>query len=329
MFDTRRREFIFVLGGAAAAWPLAARAQQPAMPVIGFLNGQSPGPFAHLLVGFHRGLNQTGFVEGRNVVIEYHWAEGHEDRMTMSAAELVRRRVAVIVATGGAHHVAKAATTTIPIVCTIGAADPVRDGLVGSINRPGGNLTGASVFSAELEAKRVELLVELVPNAMLIGLLLDPNFSDTHAQAAQTEAACHALGREIRVVTATSESEIEAAFTALVEARVGALAVAANPFLNSRRRQVVALAERHAIPAIYEYREAPEIGGLISYGPSVPDVYRQVGVYAGRILNGEKPADLPVVQPSKFELVINLRPAKALGLEIPPALLARADEVME
>jgi putative tryptophan/tyrosine transport system substrate-binding protein len=322
-----RRKFLATLGSAAAAWPLAGRAQQP-MPVIGFLNGQSPGPFAHLLAGFHRGLNQTGFVEGRNIAIEYRWAEGHTDRMVAMAADLVRRGVAVIVATGGAHHVAKAATTTIPIVCTIGA-DPVRDGLVASINRPGGNVTGASVFSAELEAKRLELLVELVPKATLIGILVDPNFSETHAQAAQTETVGRALGREIRVVRASSESEIEAAFSELVEAKAGAIAVAANPFLNSRRSQVVTLAERYGIPAIYEYRQAPEIGGLISYGPSVPDVYRQVGVYAGRILNGEKPADLPVVQPAKFELLINLRAAKALGLEVPPTLLARADEVIE
>jgi ABC-type uncharacterized transport system substrate-binding protein len=324
----KRRDVLTLLGGTAAAWPLAARAQQPAMPVIGFLNGQSPGPFAHLLAGFHRGLNQTGFVEGRTVAIEYRWADGHMDRMIALAAELVRLRVAVIVATGGAHHVAKAATTTIPIVCTIGA-DPVRDGLVASINRPGGNLTGASVFSAELEAKRLELLIELVPKATLIGLLLDPNFSETHVQAAQTEAAARTLGRQIRLVTATSESEIEAAFSALVEARAGAVAVAGNPFLNSRRRQVVALAERHAIPAIYEYREAPDIGGLMSYGPSVPDVYRQVGVYAGQILNGEKPSDLPIVQPTKFDLVINLKTAKALGLTVPLIMQMIADEVIE
>jgi putative ABC transport system substrate-binding protein len=323
----KRREFITLIGGAVAAWPLAVRAQQP-MPLIGFLNGQSPGPFAHLLAGFHRGLNQTGFVEGRNVVIEYRWAQGQTDRMVPLAAELVRLRVAVIVATSGAHHAAKAATTTIPIVCTIGA-DPVRDGLVASINRPGGNVTGASVFSAELEAKRLEILVELVPKATLIGILVDPNFSETHAQAGQRETAGRALGRQVRVVTATNEREIEAAFSVLIEAKAGAVAVAANPFLNSRRSQVVALAERHAIPAIYEYRQAPEIGGLVSYGPSVPDVYRQVGVYAGRILNGEKPADLPVVQPAKFELLINLKTAKALGLEVPPTVLARADEVIE
>jgi putative ABC transport system substrate-binding protein len=323
----RRREFITLLGGAAAAWPLAARAQQP-IPVIGFLNGQSPGPFAHLLAGFRRGLSQAGYVEGRNVAIEYRWAEGHADRVAPLAAELVRSKVAVIVATGGAHQVAKAATSTIPIVCTIGA-DPVRDGLVASINRPGGNITGASVFAAELEAKRLGLLLELVPKATLIGILVDPNFSETHAQAAQTERTARALGRQIRIVTATSEGEIEAAFSRLVDAKAGAVAVAANPFLNSRRRQVVALAERHAIPAIYEYREAPEIGGLISYGPSVPDVYRQVGVYAGRILDGEKPADLPVVQPTKFELVVNLKTAKALDLTVPPTLLALADEVIE
>jgi putative ABC transport system substrate-binding protein len=298
------------------------------LPVIGFANGQSRSVFAHLLAAFHRGLKESGFVEGQNVAIEYRWAEGQADRMAALVDDLVRRKVAVIVATGGAHPAAKAATTTIPIVCTMGG-DPVKDGYVASLNRPGGNLTGAAVLSGELEQKRLELLHQLVPRTAIIGVLVDPTFSAAPTQLRQVQAAARALGQQIKILNASTESEIEAAFAAIVAARAGAVAVTANRFFNSRRATVIALAARHAIPALYEYREAPLAGGLISYGPSIPEAYRQVGIYAGRILKGEKPGDLPVVLPSRFEMVINLKTAKALGLAVPLALQVAADEVIE
>jgi putative tryptophan/tyrosine transport system substrate-binding protein len=321
-----RREFITLLGGAAA-WPLVARAQQPAMPVVGFLNGQTSTEFAHLVTGFHRGLNQAGFVEGKNVAIEYRWAGRQHDRLPALADDLVRRRVSVIVAAGGAHEAGIASSSTIPIVCAFGG-DPVRSGFVESMNRPGKNVTGIITLSSELEGKKLELLDEIVPRPALIAVLLDPNF-EAEAQLKEVQSAALSLGRQIKVINASSEGEINAAFAALVQMRAAALTITGGPFFNSRLNQLAALATRYAIPTVFAVREYVEAGGLISYGSSIPDVYRQIGQYTGRILKGEKPADLPVMQPTKFELVINLKTARALGLTVPPTLLARADEVIE
>jgi putative ABC transport system substrate-binding protein len=322
-----RRKFLATLGGGAAAWPLAARAQQSAMPVVGFLGTASPGPFAHLVAGFRRGLQETGFVEDRNVVIEYRWAEGHYDRVP---ALMARRQVAVIVTVGGetSAAAAKAATTTIPIVFNA-ATDPVKLGLVASLARPGGNATGVNTFTTELAEKRLGLLHDLVPAASTIAVLLNPVFAPAAVNARESETAARAVGKEVVIFNASSETEIETAFAKIVQARPGALLVGSDPFFNSRRDRIVLLAARHAIPAIYEWREFAEAGGLMSYGTSLVEAYRQQGVYAGRILKDEKPADLPVVQLSKFELVINLKTAKALGLAIPPGVLAIADEVIE
>jgi putative ABC transport system substrate-binding protein len=323
-----RRAFITVLGGAAAALPLAARAQQGALPVVGFLNGQSPRAFADIVAAFHVGLNQAGYVEGRNVVVEYRWAQGRMETLPALAAELVRRPVDVIVATGGAHIAAKAATSTIPIVFTSGE-DAIKEGLVASFNRPGGNATGATVLSATLVAKRLAIVLELIPSAALIGALVDPTFSEAPAQLTQLQAAARATGQQVHVLNASTENEIDTAFASISRVHLNALLVGATPFFRGRRNQIAALAARHAIPTSAEGRDFVEAGLLMSYGPSITDIYRQVGIYTGRILKGEKPADLPVLQPTKFELIINLTTAKALGLQIPDRLLALADEVIE
>ncbi len=325
----RRRAFITLLGGAAAAWPLAARAQQP-MPVIGYLNGTSPAPSAQFVAAFRQGLNETGYAEGRNVTIEYRWAEGRYDRMTEMAGDLVRRQVAVIVASGGAAAIASAkqATATIPILFVTGS-DPVQTDLVASLNRPGGNVTGVHFFTVELESKRLGLLRDLVPNAATIAVLLNPTYPNAAFHLQEVENAARRAGQQIQILSASTEAEIDVAFARLPQLRAGALLVGADPFFNSRRDQIVALAARYAIAAIYEQRTFAQAGGLASYGTSQTDAYRQVGIYTGRVLRGEKPADLPVVQSTKFEFVINLKTAKALGLEVPPGLSSMADEIIE
>jgi putative tryptophan/tyrosine transport system substrate-binding protein len=324
----RRRELMLLLGAMMTA-ARAAQAEQKVMPVIGFLSSVSPGPLAASVAEFRQGLGETGYVEGQNLAIEYRWAEGHYDRLPALAADLVGRRVDVIVASGGSPSAlaAKSETSVIPIVFSVG--DPVELGLVAILARPGGNLTGVSLMTVELNPKRLELLSELVPQAKVIALLVNQDNRNTERNIKDVQEAARAKGVRLSILKAGSESEIDAAFGSLVQLRADALVVATDPFLNSRRDQLVALASRHAVPAIYYWREFATVGGLISYGPSLTAGYRHAGVYAGKILKGAAPADLPVQQPTTFELIVNLNTAKALGLTIPPSILARADEVIE
>ena len=328
------REFISLLGGAAAApsmfWPRLASAEQATMPVIGFLSSRSPAESSHLVAAFRAGLQAGGYVEGQNVAIEYRWAEGQYDRLPALAADLVRRGVAVLATTGGEPSAlaAKAATSTIPIVFTVGG-DPVKIGLVASLNRPGGNATGVSLLTTVPEAKRLGLLHELVPNAALIGVLINPNYQGAEAQSREVQDAARAIDRPIEIAMAGNDRQLEAAFGTLVQQHADALLVGADPFFGTRRDRIIALAVQFKLPAMYQFRDYPVAGGLMSYGINITDGYRQVGVYTGQVLKGAKPADLPIHQSIKFEFIINLKSAKALGLQIPDKLIALADEVIE
>jgi len=324
----RRRDFIKALAGSAAPWPLIVRAQQ-SIPVVGFLSSRSPGESAQLVTAFREGLKEAGYLDSKDVHISFRWAEGRYDRLPQLAAELVEAQVAVIASVGGSITAlaAKSATRTIPIVAI--ASDPLKHGLVASFNRPGGNVTVVSPSNTQLSAKRLEILRELVPTANVIGVLVNPQYPDSVLQLQDTVDAASALGQQIHVVNASKERDIDTAFANLVENRIGALLVALDPFLDTRREQIVAQAAHYAVPTIYGQREFSVAGGLISYASNFSEAYRQAGVYAGRILKGEKPAVLPVMQPTKFELVINLKTAKALGLTIPAKLLALADEVID
>jgi putative ABC transport system substrate-binding protein len=325
----RRREFIGLLGGAAASWPVVTRAQE-AKPMVGFLRSTTLTDAAHLVTALRQGLKDANFVDGQNVTIEYRSAEDHHnhDRLSALVAELVRRQAGVLVGNSPSALIAKAATTTVPIVFVTGG-DPVRDGLVANLNRPGGNITGVSFFGALLGAKRLDLLRQVAPAATVIGLLVNPGLPDAEAERKDVQAAAQAIGQQLITVDASSDREIETAFATLVERRAGAVLVGPGAFLNSNRERLVALAARQALPASYPWREAAVAGGLMSYGASITAAYRQAGIYAGRILKGEKPGDLPVMQPTKYELVINMQTAKALGVNIPHTLLALADEVIE
>jgi ABC-type uncharacterized transport system substrate-binding protein len=326
----RRRELMFLLGGAAVACPRALRAQQKAMPVIGILSNAAPGPDSPFLAAFRKGLSETGYVEGQNLAIEYRWAEGNYDRFPAFAADLVGRKVDLIVAAAGADAAlaAKSATSTVPIVF-VGAGDPIRDGLVASLAHPGGNLTGFSDLGGETVRKRLELLAELIPQAKVIAALVNPKNSNAERITGDLQEVARAKGVQLPILKAATEGEIDAAFASIAQLQAGALVVVGDPFFFSRREQIVALASHHSIPAFYQLREFAAAGGLISYGAAPSDVTRRAAIYAGRILKGEKPADLPVQQATKFELVINLKTAQALGLTVPQSLLARADEVIE
>jgi putative tryptophan/tyrosine transport system substrate-binding protein len=330
MLDLRRRQFLMLLGGAAAAWPLAARAQQPSMPVIGFLSSRSPGESAGVVAAFREGLRDAGFVEGRNLAIAFRWADGRYDSLPALAAELVDLRVALIFAAGGppTAFAVKAATSTIPIVFSA-VSDPVEIGLVPSLNQPGGNITGMAVFNATLAGKRVELTKELIPTAAVIGYLLNPVDQMSAVESRDALAAARALGIDLKILNASSEEDVETAFAAMANLRADALVVAGEPFFDSKRERIVALAARNGVASVYAWREYVLAGGLISYGTDLPESYREAAIYAGRILKGEKPTSLPVKQPTKFRLAVNLKTAKALGLTVPPTLLARADEVIE
>jgi putative tryptophan/tyrosine transport system substrate-binding protein len=324
----QRREFIILLGGTAAAWPLTGRAQQPVVPVVGFLRSTTLADVPHWVTAFRQGLKEAGFVEGQNVAVEYRSADNQPDRLPALVTDLIRQPVAVIVGNTESALAAKATTTTVPIVFATGS-DPVRDGLVASLNRPGGNVTGVSYFSGVLGAKRLELLRQVVPRATIIAMLVNPNIPVTEAERRDVQAAAHAIGQQLVIFDVTSGRDIETAFTTFVQHGAGALLVGTGGFLNSERDRIAALADRYALPASYSQREGAAAGGLMTYGTSITDAYRQVGIYVARILKGERPADLPVLQPTKFELVINLKTAKTLGLPIPSGVLAIADEVIE
>ena len=326
----KRREFITLLSSATAAWPLVARAQQTTLPVIGYLNGASAAQFPNLLAGFRKGLTETGYTEGRNVTLEYHYADGQYDRLPSLVSDFVSRQVSVIVATAGTPTIraAKTATSTIPIVFVIGG-DPVMFGIVASLNQPGGNITGITLLGGEIAAKRLGLLLELIPRAAVIAVLANPKNQISGPQIADLQAAAATSGRQLLVMKASTESDIAVVFAAIVEQRVEALLVAADPFFDDRRALLVSLAALHGVPTAYIRREFVMEGGLISYGPDAHDAFRQAGIYTGRILKGEKPANLPVMEPTKFEMLINLKTAKQLGIEVSAQLLARADEVIE